>query len=117
MKSALLRFRVGAWVVGVLLLVLTLVGMPLKYLGDDETVVAVVGPVHGFLYMGYLLLSADLARRARWSLRFTALVLLAGTVPFLSFVAERVVTHRVRDLLTHGGSPDQPPVSVSPGRE
>jgi len=55
-----------------------------------------VGPAHGFLYMVYLVLAADLARRARWKLPFTVLVLLAGTVPFLSFVAERVVTRRVR---------------------
>jgi hypothetical protein len=34
--------------------------------------------------------------RARWSAKGTALVLLAGTVPFLSFVAERKVTHRMR---------------------
>lgn len=99
MKSALLRYRVIAWIVGVLLIALTLVGMPLKYLGDDETVVAAVGPAHGFLYMAYLVITADLAMRARWRLRFTVLTMLAGTVPFLSFVAERVVTRRVRTAL------------------
>lgn len=103
MKSALLRYRVIAWVVGVFLIVLTLVGMPLKYLANDESVVAVVGPAHGFLYMGYLVLAADLALRARWRPRFTALILLAGTVPFLSFVAERVVTRRVHDALQAPG--------------
>jgi integral membrane protein len=96
MRSALLRYRVIAWVVGVLLVVLTLVGMPLKYGKDDETVVAVVGPVHGFAYMVYLVFAADLARRARWPLGRTILLLLAGTVPFVSFVAERVVTRAVR---------------------
>lgn len=99
MKSALVRYRVIAWIVGLLLVVLTLVGMPLKYAGDDETVVAIVGPVHGFLYMAYLLVTADLARRPRWPIGFTVLILLAGTVPFLSFVAERVVTRRVRAAL------------------
>ena len=64
--AALKRYRVGAWVVGVGLLVLVLIGMPLKYLAGDGTVVAIVGPIHGFLYMGYLLLTADLAYRDRW---------------------------------------------------
>ena len=41
----------------------------------------------------------DLAVLARWPWKFTILVLLAGTVPFLSFVAERKVTHRVRAAL------------------
>ena len=94
LNPALTRYRVIAWIVGVLLIVLT-VGTVLKYTTDNETIVAVVGPAHGFLYMAYLVLAADLARRARWKLGFTVLVLLAGTVPFLSFVAERIVTRRV----------------------
>ena len=96
MKSALIRYRVIAWVVGVLLVVLTLVGMPLKDAAGDDTVVALVGPIHGFAYMVYLVLAADLARRARWPLGRTVLVLLAGTVPFVSFVAERIVTRSFR---------------------
>jgi integral membrane protein len=94
--GALLRYRIVAYVVGVVLLVLVLVAMPMKYLGGDKSLVAAVGPVHGFLYMVYLVVTFDLGRRADWTLRRMALVMLAGTVPFLSFVAERVVTRRVR---------------------
>lgn len=96
MQSALTRYRVIAYVVGVFLLILVLVAMPLKYLAGQPTAVAVVGPVHGFLYMVYLAAAFDLAVRARWPLGYTLLVLLAGTVPFLSFVAERSVTRRIR---------------------
>lgn len=90
--AAMRRYRVGAWIVGVGLLALVLVGMPLKYLAGEPLVVAVVGPVHGFLYMGYLVLTADLAVRARWPVGRVLLVALAGTIPFVSFVAERWVT-------------------------
>jgi integral membrane protein len=103
-QSALIRFRVIAYVVGVFLLVLTLVAMPLKYLADDRTAVAIVGPIHGFLYMVYLVIAFDLSLRSRWPLKFTILILLAGTVPFLSFVAERTVTRRVRAALAAQGS-------------
>ena len=99
MQSALTRYRVVAYVVGVLLLVLALVAMPLKYIGDDSTLVAVVGPIHGFVYMVYLVVAFHLAVLARWPWKYTILVLLAGTVPFLSFVAERKVTRRVRAAL------------------
>jgi integral membrane protein len=85
-----------AYVVGVGLLILVFVGMPLQYLAHRDTVVAVVGPVHGFLYIVYLVVALDLAIRRRWTLPRTAVVLLAGTVPFLSFVVERVVTSEVR---------------------
>lgn len=95
--GALKRFRAIAYVVGVGLLVLVLIGMPMKYIPSigDSTVVTIVGPVHGFLYMIYLALTFDLAQKAKWSPKGTILVLLAGTVPFLSFVAERIVTRKV----------------------
>jgi integral membrane protein len=95
--AAMKRYRVMAWVVGVGLLVLVLVGMPLKYLGGDPTVVAIVGPIHGFLYMGYLALTADLGVKSRWPVPRLLLVALAGTIPFVSFVAERKVTAPLRE--------------------
>jgi integral membrane protein len=98
-QSALTRYRVVAYVVGVLLLVLALVAMPLKYIADEPAMVAVVGPIHGFVYMVYLVVAFHLAVLSRWPWKYTILVLLAGTVPFLSFVAERKVTRRVRAAL------------------
>jgi integral membrane protein len=95
-ESALKRYRVAAYVVGVFLLILTLVAMPLKYLAQESALVAIVGPIHGFLYMVYLVLAFHLSILARWSFRYTLAILVAGTIPFLSFVAERKVTHRVR---------------------
>ena len=92
MQGALTRYRIIAWIVGVVLLVLVVVGMPLKYLGDNDAVVAGVGPAHGFLFMIYLVATFDLSRRARWSFGRMILVMLAGTIPFLSFWAERKVS-------------------------
>ena len=92
MSAAVLRFRVIAYVVGAFLLALFVVAMPLKYFADQPTLVAIIGPVHGFLYMVYLLVAFDLAVRAKWSFGRTVLVLLAGTIPVMSFVAERKVT-------------------------
>ena len=92
MIGLLTRYRVMAYVVGVILVVLMLVGMPLKYVGGDPWVIEHVGPLHGWLYAVYLLVTLHLARRRRWALRKTVGVLLAGTVPFLSFYVERQVT-------------------------
>lgn len=97
MDAALTRFRVVAYIVGVFLLILVGVAMPLKYFADAPALVAVIGPVHGFLYMIYLVVAFDLAVRCRWRFTRTLLVLLAGTVPVMSFVAERRVTHWVRE--------------------
>ncbi|WP_405429964.1 DUF3817 domain-containing protein [Micromonospora sp. NBC_00617] len=92
MGAALTRYRVIAWIVGVVLILLVVVGMPLKHAFDNPVVVETVGPAHGFLYMIYLVAAFDLSRRADWPLKRMLLVMLAGTVPFVSFYAERRVT-------------------------
>lgn len=97
MGAALTRYRVVANVVGVVLIVLVVLGMPLKYGWDNPTIVETVGPAHGFLYMVFLVTAFDLGRRANWPLGRMVLVMLAGTVPFLSFYAERMVTRQVRE--------------------
>lgn len=105
MNAALTRYRVMAYVVGVVLLVLVFVAVPVKYLAHNRTLVATVGPVHGLLYMVYLAAAFHLAVKCRWPLGRTLLVLLAGTVPFLSFAVERQVTRLVRAEASAPASP------------
>jgi integral membrane protein len=100
MTAALTRYRVVAYIVGVLLLLLVFVAMPMRYIGGDPTLVKLIGPVHGFAYMVYLVVAFDLAVRAKWTFGRTALVLLAGTIPVMSFVAERKVTGWIRQRST-----------------
>lgn len=95
-ETALRNYRVAAWVTGLGLLVLVFVAMPLKYFFDQPQLVAVVGVTHGFLYMIYIVCTLLLAERARWKPLDALLILVAGTVPVASFVAERRVTQRVR---------------------
>lgn len=87
-RGALLRYRIMAYVVGVLLVVLVLVGMPLKYFADNGSVVTWTGVPHGWLYMLLIASAYDLGRRVHWPWKRLILIALAGTVPFLSFVAE-----------------------------
>lgn len=99
-RSALLRYRIMAWVVGILLVILVLVGLPLKYLWGDGRVVTWTGMPHGWLYMVLLVTAYDLGRRVRWPITWFLAIMAAGTVPFLSFVAERYVTKNVRARIT-----------------
>ncbi|ETK33682.1 DUF3817 domain-containing protein [Microbispora corallina] len=94
-ESALKFYRVMAYIVGVMLLVLC-AGMVVKYGFGEDAMVAIVGPIHGFLYMVYLVAALNLGLKARWNILYLILVLLAGTIPFLSFVLERNVTGQVR---------------------
>ena len=96
MSGALQRYRVMANVVGVVLLVLVLVAVPLRYLGGEPKLSKTISPIHGGFYMIYLGLTFDLSRRVGWTVKRTVLVMLAGTVPFLSFYVERRMTREVR---------------------
>ncbi|HEX3590518.1 MAG TPA: DUF3817 domain-containing protein [Pseudonocardiaceae bacterium] len=95
-NAALTRYRVIAYTVGCGLLLLC-VATVLDWGFHHPQMAEIVGPLHGFLYMIYLAISIDLALKARWSIVGTLLVLVSGTIPFLSFVCERQVTRRVRE--------------------
>jgi integral membrane protein len=93
-----------ATIVGVLLVVLILVGVPLKYLTADgsnaqqlgEWITTYLGIAHGWLYMIFLVTAFWLSRKARWDIPFTVTTLLCGTIPIVSFWAEHRATARVR---------------------
>jgi len=93
---ALQRYRVMANVVGVLLIALVVIAVPIKYLAGIPGPTKVLGITHGWLYFLFFLTAIDLALRAKWSVKGTVLTILAGTVPFLSFVAERRTTRMTR---------------------
>ena len=104
MRDALLRYRVMATIVGVLLVVLILAGLPLKYLTASDSgahslgefITTDLGIAHGYLYMIFLVMALLLARRERWDIMFTIVTLLCGTIPLVSFWAEHRATRRVR---------------------
>lgn len=89
--SALRYYRIAAWVVGTGLLILVFVAMPLKYFADSDTLVAIIGPAHGFLFVIYLGTTLILSTHRRWPTLRMLLVMLAGTIPMLSFIVERRV--------------------------
>ncbi|MFG1703692.1 DUF3817 domain-containing protein [Nonomuraea sp. M3C6] len=98
MESALKPFRVLAYVVGVMLLVLC-TAMVLRYGFGNPAMSKVVAPIHGGLYMIYLIAVMNLGMKARWNWPYMLGVMLGGTVPFLSFYVERRVTQRVHTAL------------------
>lgn len=94
--GALTRYRIIAIVVSIGLVVLFGIGVPLNHAAHISIVSAIVGPLHGFLYMVFLVLTFDLARRLDWPYGRMILVMLCGTIPVVSFVAEHRTTKLVR---------------------
>jgi len=105
MKGALLRYRVMAYVTGVVLataFVWLIVGRLFLDYGDPDARPAFYGYLwiaHGWLYFLYLITGVDLAFRVRYSVWRTLAILIAGTIPFMSFVAEYYVH---KDVVARG---------------
>jgi integral membrane protein len=93
MRAAVLRYRVMAYITGVVLVILCFVGIPLQIAGHPA-MANDVGVVHGILYIIYLAFAYILSRKLRLATGPTVLLLLAGTIPVLTFVVERWMTRR-----------------------
>jgi integral membrane protein len=92
-KAAVLRYRVMAYITGVVLIVLCFVGIPLQVAGHPA-VANDVGVLHGILYIIYLACAWTLSRKLRLANKPTVIMLLAGTIPVMTFIVERWITHR-----------------------
>jgi len=114
--SALTRYRIMAIVVGIGLATVCFVGVPLQVVGHNKwpwtSVVEIVGTLHGFFYIAYLVSCLDLAGRAR----FRAVQLLgmvgSGLLPGLAFYMEHKVTQRVKGQLALGAEAPKAPAAA-----
>ncbi|HUA29771.1 MAG TPA: DUF3817 domain-containing protein [Streptosporangiaceae bacterium] len=90
------RYRIMAYVTGIVLMILCFVGIPLQVFAHNLVVVNYVGTTHGILYLIYLGAAYLMTRQVGMKLASpqTIIVLLAGTIPVLTFVVERWVTRR-----------------------
>ena len=97
-----------AYVTGVVLIVLCFVGIPLQVAGYPA-VANDVGVLHGILYIIYLVFAWILSRKLGLATKPTVIMLLAGTIPIMTFIVERWVTRRfINPALAAQLQPAQP---------
>ncbi|MBF0721123.1 MULTISPECIES: DUF3817 domain-containing protein [Sanguibacter] len=93
-QGALKRYRVMAYVTGVMLLVLV-VEMAMKYVFkvDDDIMryVTWIPYAHGWIYVVYLVTVVDLWSKMRWTVGRLVVMVLGGVVPVMSFLVEKRV--------------------------
>jgi len=95
MDKALKRYSFVAYLAGVILILFT-IEIIVKYTLGPE--IPWFARLHGIVYMVYLVVGFDISRKANLTWGQTLLVLLAGTVPVMSFVAEKRIRRRVLNL-------------------
>ena len=58
----------------------------------NETVVSIMGPIHGLLFLAYVFFALYLRADEGWSTKTTLLILLGAVVPFGGYVVDRWLT-------------------------
>ena len=97
MKSTVFRFRVMAIIAGIMSLLLWFVDIPFAYLinnGEWKDTVAWIPFVHGWIYLVYVITAIQFATKARWPIMKMLGLILAGTLPIASLLAERRIVRR-----------------------
>ena len=94
--DSVLTFRIAA-VAEALSWTGLLLGMLFKHVLDaGEVGVQVFGPIHGFLFLTYVLSAMIVARTQRWGATTTLLALVAAIPPLTTVVFERWATRTGR---------------------
>ena len=108
LAGAATRYRIMAWITGVLLAVMVCIGLPLRYwlLKDNwhspvSTVYSIGWVLHGWMFVLYLAAALDVCFRMKYSVLKVLGVAISGTIPFMSFVAEHFVKRDVTAKLNH----------------
>ena len=99
-------YRTMAYVTGTMLVILCFVCVPLRYFAHVPGPAEIVGAFHGVLYMIYIVVAFAMTRLVRMKVASvgTVIVLLAGTIPVLTFVVERWVSRTyIAPALAGGG--------------
>ena len=82
---------------GIMSLLLWFIDLPVVYLFDNadwKAAVAWIPFVHGWIYLAYVLTALQFSVKANWPVRKILWLLLAGTLPVASLIAERRVVRR-----------------------
>lgn len=84
-----LIFRIVAFLEGISYLLLLGVGVPLKYLSNNDSWVKGLGMPHGLLFVAYLILAFLIKDAQKWDTKSFVIVCLASVIPFGTFWVER----------------------------
>ena len=82
-------FRNIALLEGLSYIILLFIGVPLKYLLNNDWVVKLLGMPHGILFIAYIIFSLILYKKMKWSNLDLIIILSASLIPFGTFYIDR----------------------------
>lgn len=90
------RLRLVAFLEGVSLLILVFIAMPLKYASSNPSLVKTMGPIHGVLFVLFVVNTLSIGVEYKWKFSTTTWkVLLACFIPFGTFYIDKTILSRM----------------------
>jgi integral membrane protein len=91
------RLRLIAFLEGISLLILVGIAVPMKYAGNDPSLVKTMGPVHGLLFLLFILNTISVGIEFKWRfMETTWKVLLACIIPFGTFYIDWKILRKIK---------------------
>jgi len=82
-------FRVVSILEGLSYIILLFIAVPIKYLGNDESYVKMLGMPHGLLFVAYVILAFMIKTDLKWSTKTFWVILAASIIPFGTFYIDK----------------------------
>lgn len=91
-KTNLGRLRIIGFFEGISLLILIFIAVPMKYFGNNPTLVKTMGPIHGALFLLFIFNALSVGVDQKWKFSETTWkVLLACIIPFGTFYVDHKI--------------------------
>lgn len=87
-KTKIGRLRIMGFLEGLSLLVLVFIALPLKYGYNNESLTKMMGPVHGALFLLFILNTVSAAIEQKWNFKTTARIVASCFIPFGTFYVD-----------------------------
>jgi len=74
------------------------IAMPLKYIYDNPSLVQTLGPIHGGLFILFVIYLVMIANKYKWNFKETVLMgLIASFIPFGTFYFDHKFLKRIQE--------------------
>jgi integral membrane protein len=93
-ETVIHRFRVMGFIEGASLLILLFIAMPLKYAAGIPEAVRIVGSLHGFFFILYMLMIVYVTFKIRWSFIWFGSALAVAFIPFGNILLDRFIKRK-----------------------
>lgn len=89
------RLRVIGFLEGISLLVLVFIAVPMKYFFDAPGLTKSIGPIHGALFLLFVVNTLSVGIAQRWPMKTTAMVILASFIPFGTMYIDKKILSKL----------------------